>query len=99
MRDILLTLLSVFLVCAGAASARAQRTRTEPERAPEQNFEESLTPLMRAAAARRLDEVRGLVKAGADVNEKAESLGFTALVLAAGAGHLEVVKVLLEGGA
>jgi ankyrin repeat protein len=54
---------------------------------------------MRAAAAGRLDEVRGLVKAGADVNEKAESLGFTALVLAAGAGHLEVVKVLLEGGA
>ena len=43
--------------------------------------------------------MRSLVKAGADVNEKEGSFGFTALMSAAGAGHLEVVKALLEAGA
>jgi ankyrin repeat protein len=52
---------------------------------------------MRAAAGGRLDEVRNLLE-GADVNEKG-ALGITALMFAVGAGHLEVVKALLEAGA
>ena len=43
--------------------------------------------------------MRHLVKAGADVKERDGALGFTALMLAAGGGHLDVLKVLLEAGA
>ena len=57
------------------------------------------TPLMRAAEAGRLDEVRSLLKAGADVNESLPGIGLTALMIGAGRGDLEMVKVLLAAGA
>jgi ankyrin repeat protein len=57
------------------------------------------TPLMRAAEAGRLDEVRNLLKTGTDVNEKLPGIGLTALMIAAGRGDLEMVKVLLAAGA
>src|SRR6185369_16676895 len=64
-----------------------------------QTPDDSLTPLMRASEAGNMDDVRRLLKAGADVNEALGSLGITALTLAAARGHLEVVKILLAAGA
>ncbi|HEX6732316.1 MAG TPA: ankyrin repeat domain-containing protein [Pyrinomonadaceae bacterium] len=61
--------------------------------------DDKLTPLMRAAEAGNVDDLRELLKAGADVNEALGRLGITALTLAAGRGHLEVVKLLLSAGA
>jgi len=67
---------------------------------PRQNLSDIGTPLMRAADAGRVDEVRRLLQNGADVNEKmAELGGLNALMLAARRGHLAVVKVLLQAGA
>ena len=60
---------------------------------------DKLPPLMRASDAGNIDEVRRLLKTGADVNEALGRLGITALTLAAGRGHLEVVKLLLDAGA
>jgi len=57
------------------------------------------TPLMRAAEAGRLDEVRNLLKTGTDVSERLPGIGLTALMIAAGRGDLEMVKVLLAAGA
>ena len=54
---------------------------------------------MRAAEAGRLDEVRSLLKSGADVNQEIPGIGVTALMIAAGRGDLEMVKVLLAAGA
>ena len=64
-----------------------------------QTPDDGLTPLMRASEAGNMDDVRRLLKAGADVNEALGSLGITALTLAAARGHLEVVKILLAAGA
>jgi ankyrin repeat protein len=61
--------------------------------------DDKLTPLMRAAEAGNADDVRKLLKAGANVNEALGRLGLTALTFAAARGHLEVVKLLLEAGA
>jgi ankyrin repeat protein len=67
---------------------------------PGQNFGKAGTPLMRAAEAGRVAEVRRLLRTGADVNAKIEELGgLDALMLAARRGHLVVVKVLLNAGA
>ncbi|MDE1976010.1 MAG: ankyrin repeat domain-containing protein [Elusimicrobia bacterium] len=60
--------------------------------------EGGLTPLMRAARAGRADEVRTLLNRGADVNA-ANAEGSTALVFAAQAGSLPVIKLLLAAGA
>ena len=43
--------------------------------------------------------LRGLVKAGGNVNARNGNLGETALMLAAENGHVEAVRVLLAGGA
>jgi len=65
-----------------------------------QDFSAVGTPLMRAADAGRVDEVRRLLRNGADANEKMDDLGgLNALMLAARRGHLAVIKVLLEAGA
>jgi ankyrin repeat protein len=53
---------------------------------------------MRAAASGHLDTVRALLKRSVDVNEKG-GLGFTALMLAAEVGNLEIAKALLDAGA
>ncbi len=64
-----------------------------------QTADDPTTPLMRAAVAGNVDEVRSLLRSGADPNEKLGSLGMTALMFAAARGHLDVVKLLLEAGA
>ena len=60
---------------------------------------ESTPPLISAAEAGRVDEVRRLLDSGADVNEKIGGVTFTALMLAVKGGHIEIVKLLLEAGA
>jgi len=60
----------------------------------------SLTPLAYAARERQLETVKLLLREGADVNAAHTShAGNTALREATEAGHLEVVRALLEAGA
>jgi len=87
----------VVLVCS-VSSATPQQQRSKPVDTQEQISDDSLPPLMRAALHGRVDEVRRLLNAGANVNER-DDLGLTALMLAAGADQLDVVKILLEAGA
>jgi ankyrin repeat protein len=70
-----------------------------PEGQPRVSKQRGCTPLMRAAESGNIDEVRALLKAGADVNAAWPAWGHTALMFAAGEGHLEVVKALLAAGA
>jgi ankyrin repeat protein len=84
------------MVCVATSAMAQQQT---PEREPTQEeIVESLPPLMRAAAKNQVDEVRRLLKEGADVNQSAD-LGFTALIFASMLGHLDVIKILLDAGA
>merc|ERR1712215_364657 len=46
-----------------------------------------------------ISKVREALEEGADVNSRANSKGSTSLHLASAEGHVEVVKILLEGGA
>jgi ankyrin repeat protein len=89
----------LFLTAIVASASMRPRSSVATIRAG-QNFGTAGTPLMRAAEAGRLAEVRRLLKNGANVNAKIEQLGgLDALMLAARRGHLEVVKVLLKAGA
>jgi hypothetical protein len=56
-------------------------------------------PLVAAAERDDLSEVHRLLKAGTPVNSSSSILGATALLTAAGQGHLEVVRLLLKYGA
>lgn len=60
---------------------------------------EGETPLMAAAAAGATDAVTLFIRRGADVEAKEQAYHQTALVWAAGEGHLPVVNALLEAGA
>jgi len=88
-------LLFLILVLASAVDFRAGVKPQDPQ----QTRNDDTTPLMRASEAGRIEDVRGLLKSGADPNETIDRLGITALMYAAGRGHLEVVKILLKAGA
>jgi uncharacterized protein len=60
---------------------------------------EGQTPLMSASLAGRLGAVQSLLAHGAKVDTAEEWRGQTALMLAAGEGHIEVVGALIEAGA
>lgn len=57
------------------------------------------TPLLQAAHAGSVDKVCDLITDGADVREQDATLGFQAIHLAAEAGHLSVVEVLVDRNA
>jgi ankyrin repeat protein len=97
MRKIVPFFLIVLLICPRPTLCHIQEAKAQPQPS-QQTGGEFLTPLMRAAARGQLEEVRSLLKAGADVNEK-DAIGLTALILAASANHVDVVHALLEGGA
>lgn len=69
-----------------------------PEKPSRVNANPECTALMRAAEGGNINQVRALLQSGADVNE-ASGLGHTALMLAAGRDHLEIVQTLLGAGA
>ena len=54
--------------------------------------------LIDAVKAGNYAEAQDLIQAGVDVNQK-DQLGWSALSFAAGAGHLDLVKLLVEAGA
>lgn len=57
------------------------------------------TALMWSASEGRMEIVRMLIQAGADVNQRHRQNGNTALILAASYRHLAIVKTLLKAGA
>ncbi len=57
---------------------------------------EGKTPLIHACTGPYAKSVEALIEAGADVNAREATEGFTPLMMAAGLGEPEVVKVLLE---
>jgi ankyrin repeat protein len=97
MRKIVPFFLTVLLICPRPILCHTQQPRVQRQPS-QQTGGEFLTPLMRAADRGQLEEVRSLLKAGADVNEK-DAIGLTALILAAGADHVDVVQALLAAGA
>ena len=96
MKAIARLFLYLAMVCS-APSVIAQHV--PPEREPtEKEIAEALPPLMRAAWKGQVGEVRRLLREGAIVDETFD-LGFTAMYFAAAAGHLDVIKALLDAGA
>jgi ankyrin repeat protein len=59
---------------------------------------EGITPLMLAARAGNTDEVKKILSAGSNPNERSQ-YGWTALMFASWQGHLEPVTLLLDAGA
>ena len=96
MRIIAHLLLCFAMVCSDT-SAWAQQEPPERQLTDEE-IAELLPPLMRAAWKGQVNEVRRLLKERANVDETFD-LGFTAMYFAATAGHLDVIKVLLDAGA
>jgi hypothetical protein len=88
--------LYVVMVCSATCVMAQQQP---PERAPtEDEIAESLPPLIRASWKGQVNEVRKLLKEGANVNQSVE-FGLTPLIGACLFGHLDVIKVLLDAGA
>ena len=95
MKPVVILLFLIAFVTSAAVRPGTSLATTQPDQIPRK----FMTPLMRAADAGHLNDVRRLLKAGADVNKKLDGLGLTALMLAARRGHLEIVTVLLKAGA
>ena len=75
-----------FLLLVSAAALAAASVRASSE------------TVLDAAAHGDLDTIKGLLKSGADVNS-ARADGVSALHLAAGAGNVEIARVLMTAGA
>ena len=80
---------------AGKAETVKALITANPKIVGAQDFS-GMTPLVRAAQVNKIELVKLLIEAGADVNAKGR---ITALTKAAEGGHLEVVRLLLNHGA
>lgn len=60
---------------------------------------EGKTPLIHACTGPYAETVEALIKAGADVNAKGSTEGFTPLMMAAGLDQLKIVQILLANKA
>ena len=57
-----------------------------------------LDRLLNSSMLGDLKDLRSLIKMGADINQSGKQHGATPLYVASGAGHLEIVKLLIESG-
>ena len=91
------------LLMTVARTGRADAVRLLLERGADPNRAESWrgqTALMWASTENRLEAAAALLAAGADVHERSTgSLGFSPLLFAVRAGHLEMTRRLLDAGA
>jgi len=69
-----------------------------PEKQSGVNAHRDCTALMQVAEGGNIDQARALLQSGADVNE-ARGSGHSALMLATGRDHVEMVQTLLRAGA
>ncbi|HUN54636.1 MAG TPA: ankyrin repeat domain-containing protein [Smithella sp.] len=83
-----------FLLLAMAAYAFAEQVTLGDE-----NDDLMGTPFTKAATSGDLAIVKNLVTQGADVNQKINFTGRTALMKAAEKGHIDIVRYLIEKGA
>ena len=71
----------------------------ESTTSPSAHHPRGLSPLVRAAKAGQLDQVKALIEGGADVNDAHGGTGTTPLLMAAREGEAGVVALLLSKGA
>lgn len=81
------------------AQVVAQKKETEREEAEKRLVANPSRELLLAARDGNVVHVIAALDAGADVNVKTETNGYTALIWAAARGHQETVRLLLEAGA
>jgi uncharacterized protein len=76
-----------------------QQPESTPKRPKKSTIDLSINKLLLQSAEKgHLEQVKALLKKGADVNAR-DTNGQTALMAAAGRGHLEMVKLLIDKGA
>jgi ankyrin repeat protein len=92
MKSGLSTLISVTLTVSAALGSQGQVTNTKLK------DNDGATPLMKAAHAGDLEQVRALLVRGADVNARSKT-GATALMVAAFGGHADCVMALTSAKA
>jgi ankyrin repeat protein len=99
---VLLVLIALQIVLIGprlAAAGAPEHEQQAPTSGLDQEDQDKLTPLMRAAARSDLKDVNALLAKGANPNVRSSEQNITALMFAAYFGHVDVIKALVARGA